>query len=169
MKCPYCNHIEHRVLDSRPARDGEAIKRRRECENCGRRFTTFEAPEKPRLFVVKRDGSREEFDREKVLSGMVTACGKRPVTLDQIRNAASKVERELFDLGEDEVSSSKVGDRVLAGLYELDKVAYVRFASVYKEFCDPEEFAEMVQRMKSHDAMDFLELPDAMKASASVN
>lgn len=148
MKCPYCGHEEHRVLDSRPARDGEAVRRRRECEGCNRRFTTFEAPEKPRLFVVKRSGGREEFDREKVLSGMVTACRKRPVSLDTLREAAQRVERDLFDLSDDEVPSNEVGDRVMQELARLDAVAFVRFASVYKEFEDPEEFAETVRRMR---------------------
>jgi len=136
------------VLDSRPARDGEAVRRRRECEGCARRFTTFEAPDKPRLFVVKRSGGREEFDREKVLSGMVTACRKRPVSLDSLREAAERVERDLFDLVDDEVPSSEVGDRVMRELYRLDPVAFVRFASVYQAFEDPEEFADTVRRMQ---------------------
>ena len=136
------------MLDSRPARDGEAVRRRRECEGCARRFTTFEAPDKPRLFVVKRSGGREEFDREKVLSGMVTACRKRPVSLDSLREAAERVERDLFDLVDDEVPSSEVGDRVMRELYRLDPVAFVRFASVYQAFEDPEEFADTVRRMQ---------------------
>ncbi|MBS1715092.1 MAG: transcriptional repressor NrdR [Armatimonadetes bacterium] len=147
MKCPYCGHTEHRVLDSRPAREGEAVRRRRECEGCSRRFTTFEAPERPRLFVVKRSGEREEFDREKVLTGMVTACHKRPVTLEALREAAQRVERDLFDLSDDEVPSSEVGDRVMRELHGLDPVAFVRFASVYREFDDPAEFARIVHRM----------------------
>jgi len=148
MKCPYCGQLEHKVLDSRPARDGEAVRRRRECEGCNRRFTTFEAPEKPRLFVVKRSGGREEFDQEKVLNGMVTACRKRPVALDDLREAALRVERDLFDTCEDEAPSCEVGDRVMRELYRLDPVAFVRFASVYREFEDPEEFAETVRRMR---------------------
>jgi len=147
MKCPYCGHTEHRVLDSRPAREGEAVRRRRECEGCNRRFTTFEAPERPRLFVAKRSGEREEFDREKVLSGMVTACHKRPVSLEALREAAQRVERDLFDLSDDEVPSSEVGDRVMRELHRLDPVAFVRFASVYREFDDPAEFARIVHRM----------------------
>lgn len=156
MKCPYCGHLEHRVLDSRPAREGEAVRRRRECEGCNRRFTTFEAPEKPRLFVIKRSGGREEFDREKVLSGMVTACRKRPVSLDDLREAALRVERDLFDITDDEVPSCEVGDRVMRELYDLDPVAFVRFASVYREFEDPEEFAETVRRMSDGGATGFL-------------
>ncbi len=150
MKCPYCGHDEQRVLDSRPARDGEAIRRRRECESCNRRFTTFEAPERPRLFVVKRSGVREEFDREKVLNGMVTACRKRPVSLDQLREAAARVERDLFDKWEDDVPSNEVGDRVMRELYGLDQVAYVRFASVYREFENPEEFSRTVRSMRNN-------------------
>lgn len=152
MKCPYCGHLEHRVLDSRPAREGEAVRRRRECEGCGRRFTTFEAPERPRLFVVKRSGGREDFDREKVLSGMVTACRKRPVALDDLREAALRVERDLFDLADDEVPSTEVGDRVMGELYKLDPVAFVRFASVYREFDCPEEFESIVRTMRDAGA-----------------
>lgn len=152
MKCPYCGHLEHRVLDSRPAREGEAVRRRRECEGCGRRFTTFEAPERPRLFVVKRSGGREDFDREKVLNGMVTACRKRPVSLDDLREAALRVERDLFDGGDDEVPSTEVGDRVMNELYKLDSVAFVRFASVYKEFDCPEEFESIVRTMQDAGA-----------------
>ena len=148
MKCPYCSHPEQRVLDSRPARDGEAIRRRRECEGCGRRFTTYEAPEAPRLLVVKRSGVREEFDRDKLLSGMVTACRKRPVAIEALREAAERVESDLFDLCDSEVPSSAVGDRALLELARLDQVAFVRFASVYREFESPQEFAETVRRLQ---------------------
>lgn len=154
MKCPYCGHPEQKVFDSRPTREGEAIRRRRECESCGRRFTSFESPEKPRLFVVKRGAGREEFDREKLLSGMVTACHKRPVALEQLREAALFIERDLFDLCEDDVPSSEVGDRVMAALNSLDRVAYVRFASVYHEFEEPEQFAETVSLMLGKDKKD---------------
>lgn len=149
MKCPYCGHTEQKVLDSRPARDGEAIRRRRECESCGRRFTSFESPEKPRLYVNKRGGLREEFDREKMLNGMLTACRKRPISLDVLRESALQIERDLFDMFDGEVKSEEVGDRVLAELLHIDQVAYVRFASVYREFEDPEQFAAMVKSMKS--------------------
>lgn len=168
MKCPYCGHEEHRVLDSRPARDGEAVRRRRECEGCARRFTTFEAPEKPRLFVVKRSGGREEFDREKVLSGIVTACRKRPVSLDSLREAAERVERDLFDLVDDEVPSSEVGDRVMKELSKLDPVAFVRFASVYREFEDPEEFAETVKRMRDAGTTGILSTVGAERTKRAI-
>jgi len=145
MKCPYCGHDEQRVLESRPARDEEAIRRRRECLACSRRFTTFEEPEKPRLFIVKRHGGREEFDREKVFAGMHTACRKRPVSAELLRDTAERIERELFDLCEAEVPSTEVGRRVEDALLGIDQVAFVRFASVYREFEDPDEFRSIVE------------------------
>lgn len=148
MKCPYCGFCDQKVLDSRPARDDEAVRRRRECLRCGRRFTTFEEPEKPRLFVVKRSGSREEFSRDKVFAGMVTACRKRPVPHEVLRDAAERIERELFDLCETEVPSTEIGERVMVALLEIDKVAYVRFASVYREFESPAEFKEIVDKVR---------------------
>lgn len=148
MKCPYCGSQEQRVLDSRPARDEEAIRRRRECVACNRRFTTFEEPEKPRLILIKRGGGREEFSREKVLQGMIVACRKRPVPLDELRLATERVERELFDLCEMEVRVQEVGDRVERELAALDPVAYVRFASVYREFDDPIEFRNIVNQVQ---------------------
>lgn len=149
MKCPYCGSVEQKVLDSRPARDGEAIRRRRECDGCARRFTTFEAPERPRLFVVKREGAREEFSREKVLEGMLTACGKRPVGIDTLRAAAERIERDLFRDFEDEVPSTEVGDRVMSELMGIDSVAYVRFASVYREFASLADFREIVETINT--------------------
>ena len=149
MKCPYCGSAEQKVLDSRPARDGEAIRRRRECDACARRFTTFEAPERPRLFVVKRDGAREEFSREKVLEGMLVACGKRPVGIDALRAATERIERDLFRDFEDEVPSTEVGERVMAALMGIDAVAYVRFASVYREFASLAEFREIVETINT--------------------
>src|SRR5688572_15029920 len=116
MRCPFCGHEDQKVLDSRPARDGEAIRRRRECIGCGRRFTTFEAPELPRLFVVKRRGDREEFSRDKVLSSMLTACGKRPVAFEVVREAAERIERDIFQEFEDEVPSTEIGERVMREL-----------------------------------------------------
>jgi len=147
MRCPYCGHTEQKVLDSRPSREEEAIRRRRECLSCGRRFTTYEAPEKPRLFVVKRDGSREEFSREKVLSGMIVACRKRPVSHEELRDATERMERELFDLCEPEVSAEVVGERVMATLRSIDSVAYIRFASVYRSFADPIEFGRLIDSL----------------------
>jgi transcriptional repressor NrdR len=145
MRCPFCGHDDQKVLDSRPAREGEAIRRRRECTRCGRRFTTFEEPERPRLFVVKRGGSREEFSRDKVLASMLIACRKRPVSMDTLRRAAEAVERDLYQLYEDEVPTSFVGERVMEELKRLDTVAYVRFASVYREFQTVSDFREIVE------------------------
>lgn len=145
MKCPFCGFADQKVLDSRPARDSEAIRRRRECIGCGRRFTTFEAPELPRLFVVKRRGDREEFSRDKILSSMLTACGKRPVPFDVVRDAAERIERDLFQEFEDEVPSTEIGERVMRALKGIDGVAYIRFASVYREFATLEDFARIVE------------------------
>src|SRR5947209_2136156 len=149
MKCPYCGFDDQKVLDSRPAREGEAIRRRRECLSCGRRFTTFEAPEMPRLYVVKRGGARQEFSREKVLNSMLVACGKRPVPLETVRAAAERVEKALVQIGDDEISSSEVGEYVMRELRQLDMVAYVRFASVYKEFETITDFREIVESVNS--------------------
>lgn len=149
MKCPYCRSEEHQVLDSRPAREGEAIRRRRECANCRRRFTTFEQPERPRLFIVKRSGVREEFSSEKLLAGMVLACRKRPVSIETLNEAAERIENELFDLCEQELKSTEVGERVMRALKEIDAVAYVRFASVYRSFEDPLEFKVFVDSVRT--------------------
>lgn len=147
MKCPFCGFEDQKVLDSRGAREGEAIRRRRECLNCGRRFTTFEAPELPRLFVVKRGGERQEFSREKLLNSMLLACGKRPVAVETVRAAAERIERDLFKEYEDEVPSTVIGDIVMRELKNIDTVAYVRFASVYKEFASISDFREIVEEV----------------------
>ncbi|MEQ1822041.1 MAG: transcriptional regulator NrdR [Fimbriimonadaceae bacterium] len=144
MHCPYCGYPDQKVLESRVARDGEAIRRRRECLACERRFTTFETPERPRLFIVKRDKSRQEFSRDKALNSMVIACGKRPVALEVLRNAAQDIERDLFQEYEEEVPSSIVGERVMAALAKIDTVAYVRFASVYQKFENLGDFMRIV-------------------------
>jgi transcriptional repressor NrdR len=146
--CPFCGGIELRVLESRPSREGKAIRRRRECAECNRRFTTFEEYEKPRLTVVKRGGQREEFDRNKVLTGIQHACHKRQVPADAMEGAAERIEQEMYDLLEPEVSSNRIGDRVLSELLQLDGVAFVRFASVYLEFDSPQEFAKVVSTIK---------------------
>lgn len=145
MRCPYCGCDEQKVLDSRPARDGEAIRRRRECNDCGRRFTTFEEPERPRLFVIKRGGSREEFNRDKLINSMIVACRKRPVSVERLKRAAAVVERELFQEYEDEVPSTAIGERVMNELRRIDTVAYVRFASVYREFQTVSDFRSIVE------------------------
>lgn len=148
MRCPFCGFDDQKVLDSRPAREGEAIRRRRECLGCGRRFTTFEEPEKPRLFVVKRDGAREEFSRDKCLNSMLIACRKRPVPVEVLRNAAERIERDLSQEFEDEVPTNAIGERVMQELHEIDTVAYVRFASVYREFQRLSDFRAIVDSMR---------------------
>ena len=148
MRCPFCGFIDQKVLESRAAREGEAIRRRRECLACGRRFTTFEEPEKPRLFVVKRDGTREEFDREKLVKSMRLACRKRPVTTDSLMAATGRIENNLIQEFEDEVQSVAVGEAVMRELLEIDTVAYIRFASVYKEFATVSDFTRMVESMQ---------------------
>ena len=148
MRCPFCGYIDQKVLDSRPAREGEAIRRRRECLGCGRRFTTFEGPERPRLFVVKRDGAREEFSRDKCLSSMLIACRKRPVSVEELRAATERIERDLFQEFEDEAPTRAIGERVMHELHNLDTVAYVRFASVYREFETVQDFASIVEEME---------------------
>ncbi|HAH86591.1 MAG: transcriptional regulator NrdR [Armatimonadota bacterium] len=144
MKCPYCGHKDDKVLDSRSIRDDEEIRRRRECNGCGRRFTTYEQIEEMRVLVVKKDQRREMFDRSKVLKGMVTACEKRPVSMDQLEEASYQIERAVYNLDERELTSNQVGEMVIQKLRQLDQVAYVRFASVYRQFEDVTQFKEIV-------------------------
>lgn len=140
MKCPYCDHANLKVLDSRPANENRSIRRRRECEACGRRFTTFEMVEETPLIVVKKDGSRELFDRQKVFKGLTLSCEKRPVSFEQREGIVSDVEKELRATARSEVSSDEIGEIVMRYLYNVDEVAYVRFASVYRQFKDIEMF-----------------------------
>lgn len=135
------------MLDSRPIRDGEAIKRRRECLACGRRFTTFEEIEELKLMVVKNDGRREPFDRNKVLRGMQVACEKRPISIDALEEIANDIEQALINRGEREVRSAEIGEMVMERLKQLDQVAYVRFASVYRQFEDATQFRELVNML----------------------
>ncbi len=148
MRCPYCGYEDLRVLDSRPARDGEAIRRRRECAQCNRRFTTFEALEKARLFVIKRDGTRQEFSRDKVLDSMLIACRKRRVPVEDLQDATTRIERVLRQDYDDEMPSSVIGESVMEELQKIDTVAYVRFASVYREFETVDDFREIIAAMK---------------------
>ncbi len=144
MKCPFCGHLDDKVLDSRNTRGGEAIRRRRECVGCGRRYTTFEQIEELRVMVVKRDMRRELFDRNKILKGMIVACEKRPVGMDILESIADDIEREVYDSGVSEVDSEKIGEMVVEALRKVDQVAYVRFASVYRKFEDAGQFREIV-------------------------
>ncbi len=144
MQCPFCKGMESRVVDSRLASGGTVTWRRRECDACGRRFTTYERVEHALPTVVKKDGDREPFDRQKILRSLLIACSKRPVTADQLDETAEDIERELALRGEKEVSSRVIGERVMERLKTLDDVAYVRFASVYKSFRDIDEFMREV-------------------------
>ncbi len=151
MKCPYCGHNGTKVLDSRPANDNKSIRRRRECESCSRRFTTFEMVEVTPLIVIKKDGSREEFSRDKLLRGLIRACEKRPVSVDQLDVIVSEVEKSLYATALAEVESRAVGELVMEQLYPVDEVAYVRFASVYRQFKDINMFMKELQGLLSDD------------------
>ena len=140
MKCPFCTHLESKVTDSRVGTAGDVIRRRRECESCARRFTTYERVEDVLPTVVKKDGRREPFDRQKLVRGLRIACNKRPVSIERIEAIADAIEREAQESERREVTASELGDRVMHHLRELDEVAYVRFASVYRSFRDIDEF-----------------------------
>ena len=147
MRCPFCKKNDDKVIDSRESADGFVIRRRRECTGCERRFTTRERIEETPLRVVKRDGNREEFERRKILIGLLTACQKRPVSTDDLERIAQRVEDKVAERVEREVESRKIGEMVMRELKKLDKVAYVRFASVYKNFESPEDFAEIAEEV----------------------
>ena len=136
MKCPYCAYLESKVVDSRPADEGASIRRRRECLSCHKRFTTYETMESLPLMVVKKDGSRQSFDRNKVLSGLIRACEKRPVPFGKLEEIANEIEQVLQNDMDREIPSAKIGELVMDRLREVDEVAYVRFASVYRQFKD---------------------------------
>ncbi len=150
MKCPYCNFTESKVIDSRPVDDGGSIRRRRECLKCNKRFTTYETLETIALVVVKRDMSRQPYDRNKVLGGLMRACEKRPVSLSQMEAIADDIESELYQLMVREIESNTIGEKIMEKLRLLDEVAYVRFASVYKRFNDIETFMEELQELKNN-------------------
>ena len=140
MKCPYCGEVDNKVVDSRMTKEGNTVRRRRECLGCRRRFTTYERVEQLPLVLVKKDGRRETFDRTKVLAGMQRACEKRNISINTLEEFVDELERELQEIGEKEIPSTIVGSRIMAKLHELDDVAYVRFASVYREFKDINDF-----------------------------
>ncbi len=147
MRCPYCGYLESRVIDSRPAEEGATIRRRRECLSCQKRFTTYEIMERLPLVVVKKDGSRQTFDKQKVVNGMIRACEKRPVSVSEIQRLADEIEQELQNSLDREISSERVGELVMDKLKELDEVAYVRFASVYRQFKDINTFMEALTKL----------------------
>lgn len=147
MQCPKCHHNSSKVVDSRQADDGRAIRRRRECESCGFRFTTFERIEETPLLVIKKNGTREEFNRDKVLRGLVRSAEKRPVTMDQMENIVDKVERKIRESGDNEIPTQLIGEYVMEYLVDLDEIAYIRFASVYRQFKDMSVFLKELQEI----------------------
>ena len=153
MKCPFCEASDTRVIDSRPTEEGHAIRRRRECDRCKKRFTTYEKVEDMFLMVIKKDGSREVFDRNKVLSGMIKACEKRPVAIADLEAIVDDIERGLNNMMEKEVESTFIGELIMERLKDLDEVAYVRFASVYRQFTDVNTFVAEIEKLL-HDGKD---------------
>ena len=147
MKCPYCSYGESRVIDSRPTDEGERIRRRRECLKCGKRFTTYEVIETVPVVVIKKDRSRETFDRNKLLNGLLRACEKRPVSLDTLESVVDEIQNTLQNSLEREVPSSRIGEYAMDRLKDIDEVAYVRFASVYRQFKDVHSFMEELSRL----------------------
>jgi len=147
MRCPYCGSTEDRVIDSRPSRDERSVRRRRECVGCGKRFTTYEYVEEIALQVLKRDGTISEYDRNKLVMGVRIAAAKRPISMDDIDNLVSEVEQELYSKATKEVSSREIGELVMNRLRQLDEVAYIRYASVYRRFDDAGAFTKEVKRL----------------------
>ena len=147
MKCPFCGDDNTRVIDSRPADDNEAIRRRTQCDECGKRFTTYEKVETIPLIVIKKDKNRETYDRSKIESGVVRSCHKRPVSVDQIEACVDEIENKIFNLGVREIESEKIGEIVMDQIRDLDQVAYVRFASVYRQFKDLDTFMAELNKL----------------------
>ena len=147
MKCPYCGYSESKVIDSRPADENSSIRRRRECLSCGKRFTTYETVESLPMVVVKKDGSRQSFDRRKVLGGMIRACEKRPVPWAELEKIAEEIEQDLQNSMEREISTEAIGEKVMERLRNVDQVAYVRFASVYRQFKDIDTFMTELNKL----------------------
>ena len=148
MKCIYCGNAESKVVDSRSTDEGNSIRRRRECLQCGKRFTTYEVIESTPVLVVKQDGTRQQFDSHKILSGLIKACEKRPVAMRDIEALVASVEKQVYNSLDQEISSKKIGELVMEGLKELDQIAYVRFASVYRDFRDVTSFIEFINAFK---------------------
>ena len=162
MKCPFCGGSESRVKDSRDV--GDAIHRRRECEHCGERFSTYERVEQFRLVVIKRDQRREDFDRQKLYMGLRKACEKRPLPVGELENAVEEIEQALYRLGRKEIPSSVIGELVMEHLQRMDKIAYIRFASVYRSFADVETMFEEIQRLLNRDKTGVTELAEPSNA-----
>ena len=154
MKCPFCNHIEDKVVDSRESREGDAIRRRRQCLGCERRFTTYERIDEVPYMVIKKDGRREKFDRQKVLSGLLKACEKRPVSMGRLAELVDRVEARVTDSADREISTIEIGEVLMDVLRDLDKIAYVRFASVYRDFQDEQAFFNELKTLMRHKVPD---------------
>ena len=151
MKCPYCEYFESKVVDSRPTDEGQAIRRRRECIKCNKRFTTYEKIEEIPIIVVKKDGNRQAFDRNKVLNGIIKSCEKRPVTMNEIETIVVDIEKILSNSLEKEVTSVEIGEHIMNKLKDVDEVSYVRFASVYRQFKDVNSFMEELKKILDED------------------
>lgn len=147
MKCPFCNHLEDKVVDSRETREGDTIRRRRECLACERRFTTYERIDEVPYMVVKKDGRREKFDRQKVLGGLLKACEKRPISMVRLSDLVNKVESRVSDSPDREISTTEIGEFLMDSLRDMDKIAYVRFASVYRDFQDEQAFLNELKNL----------------------
>ncbi len=158
MKCPFCGNLEDKVIDSRTSKEGEAIRRRRECLQCGKRFTSYERVEDVIPMVIKKDGRRESFDRSKILHGLKKACEKRPISIDSLDGLTDSIEKKLIGLGVKEIPSTWIGEEVMSSLKDTDKVAYVRFASVYRQFKDINDLMDEVKNLFEHQ-----EAPDPRK------
>jgi len=150
MKCPFCSHLHDRVVDSRESKEGDAIRRRRECLACERRFTTYERIDEVPYMAIKKDGRREKFDRQKVLGGLLKACEKRPISMARLSELVNRVEAKVSDSPDREISTTEIGEFLMDGLRELDKIAYVRFASVYRDFQDEEAFFNELKNLMRH-------------------
>ncbi|MGI6705330.1 MAG: transcriptional regulator NrdR [Clostridia bacterium] len=147
MKCPFCNVMESKVVDSRPTDEGTSIRRRRECTSCGRRFTTYEKIEDVPILVIKKDGRRESFDRQKIRNGILRACEKRPVSIKEVEEIVQDIEKQVHNSLEQEITTQRIGEMVMERLKEMDEVAYVRFASVYRQFKDINTFMEELNKL----------------------
>ncbi|MTI49030.1 transcriptional regulator NrdR [Sporosalibacterium faouarense] len=147
MRCPYCDFFETKVIDSRPTEEGQTIRRRRECTKCNKRFTTYEKIEEIPLVLVKKDGTRQSYNRNKLLNGIIRACEKRPVSIKKIEGIADDIEKELYNSMEKEVTTRYVGERIMSKLKDIDEVAYVRFASVYRQFKDINTFMDELKKL----------------------
>jgi transcriptional repressor NrdR len=150
MKCPFCNHLEDKVVDSRETKEGDTIRRRRECLGCERRYTTYERIDEVPYMVIKKDGRREKFDRQKVLGGLLKACEKRPVSMAKLSELVNQVESKVSDSPDREISTTEIGEYLMENLRELDKIAYVRFASVYRDFQDEQAFFNELKNLMRH-------------------